>query len=289
MTERQRKRPLPADHFGVRLSEWRARRRESQLDLAISANISQRHLSFVESGRTLPSRDMVIRLCDALDIPLRARNELLLSAGYAALYPERPLDILEMESVRDALDRIVSHHDPYPAFVVDRDWRVVMSNASAARVVSACFDDATLRALSPGGTLNFMLMMFEPSQMRPRILNWPAVGPRLLSRLRSEARGDPNSPSMALLKELSSSIKADVTLEEQEQIEFPIVPLELRIAGRTLRLFNTITTFGTPQDVGLQELRIEMSFPMDAATRDFSQPAQTKRPASEPAFCIQRP
>lgn len=269
MTERQRRRPLRADHFGVRLSEWRMRRRESQLDLANSANISQRHLSFVESGRTLPSRDMVVRLCEALDIPLRARNELLLSAGYAALYPERSLDLLEMAGVRDALDRIVSHHEPYPAFVVDRAWHVVTSNASAARLVSACFDAATLQALSPDGTLNFMRMMFEPSQMRPRILNWPSVGPRLLSRLRNEARGDPNSPSMTLLKELSPSAEPSVALEEQEQLELPIVPLELRIDGATLRLFNTITTFGTPQDVGLQELRIEMSFPMDAATRDF--------------------
>ena len=269
MTERQRKQPLPADHVGARLSEWRTRRRESQLDLAISANISQRHLSFVESGRTLPSRDMLIRLCDALDIPLRARNELLLSAGYAAFYPERSLDLLEMASVRDALDFIVSHHEPYPAFVVDRAWRVVMSNASAARLVSACFDQATLHALSADGTLNFMRMMFEPSQMRPRIPNWPSVAPRLLSRLRNEARGDPNSPSMTLFKELSPSVGPGVTLEEQEQVELPIVPLELCIDGTTLRLFNTITTFGTPQDVGLQELRIELSFPMDAATRDF--------------------
>ena len=137
MTERRRPRPIPADHFGARLSEWRTRRRESQLDLAISANISQRHLSFVESGRTLPSRDMVVRLCEALDIPLRARNELLVAAGYAALYPERSLDIFEMEGVREALNRIVTHHEPYPAFVVDRRWRVIMSNASAARLVSA--------------------------------------------------------------------------------------------------------------------------------------------------------
>ena len=151
MTERRRKRPLTADHFGARLSAWRARRRESQLQLAMSANISQRHLSFVESGRTLPSRDMVIRLCDALDIPLRARNELLVCAGYASLYSERSLDLSQMESVSDALRRIVSHHEPYPAFIVDREWRIVMSNVGATRLVSACLDEATLRAVSPGG------------------------------------------------------------------------------------------------------------------------------------------
>jgi transcriptional regulator with XRE-family HTH domain len=267
MTERRRKRPLAADHFGVRLSAWRTRRRESQLDLAIAADISQRHLSFVESGRTLPSRDMVVRLCDALDIPLRARNELLVAAGYAALYPERSLDILEMESVRDALNRIVGHHEPYPAFVVDRQWHVVLSNSSAARLVSACLDQATLQSLSPDGALNFMRMMFEPAQMRPRIRNWPSVAPRLLARLRNEARGDPQSPSAALLKQLAPQAEPDRPIEELDHIELPIVPLELDVDGATLRLFNTITTFGTAQDVGLQELRIEMSYPMDSATR----------------------
>jgi transcriptional regulator with XRE-family HTH domain len=267
MTERQRKRPLPADHFGVRLSDWRARRRESQLDLAMSANISQRHLSFVESGRTLPSREMVIRLCNALDIPLRARNELLVCAGYASLYPEMSLDLLEMESVRDALRRIISHHEPYPAFIVDREWRIVMSNIGATRLVSACLDEATLRSISPGGVLNFMRMMFEPSQMRPRILNWPAVAPRLLARLRNEARANPTSPSVALLKELGASVVGSAAEEDHGHLELPIVPLELRVANSTVKLFNTITTFGTPQDVGLQELRIEMSYPMDAETR----------------------
>jgi transcriptional regulator with XRE-family HTH domain len=280
MTERRRRRPLAADHFGVRLSEWRMRRRESQLDLAIAAEISQRHLSFVESGRTLPSRDMVVRLCDALDIPLRARNELLSSAGYAALYPERSLDILEMASVRDALSRIVGHHEPYPAFVVDREWRVVLSNGSAARLVSACLDQAMLQSLSPDGALNFMRMMFEPLQMRPRVRNWPSVAPRLLARLRNEARGDPQSPSAALLKELGPQAEADRS-SEAPPVELPIVPLELDVEGATLRLFNTITTFGTPQDVGLQELRIEMSYPMDTATRTFLTEA-LKRDQPEP-------
>jgi transcriptional regulator with XRE-family HTH domain len=280
MTERRRRRPLAADHFGVRLSEWRMRRRESQLDLAIAAEISQRHLSFVESGRTLPSRDMVVRLCDALDIPLRARNELLSSAGYAALYPERSLDILEMTSVRDALSRIVGHHEPYPAFVVDREWRVVLSNGSAARLVSACLDQAMLQSLSQDGALNFMRMMFEPLQMRPRVRNWPSVAPRLLARLRNEARGDPQSPSAALLKELGPQAEADRS-SEAPPVELPIVPLELDVEGATLRLFNTITTFGTPQDVGLQELRIEMSYPMDTATRTFLTEA-LKRDQAEP-------
>jgi transcriptional regulator with XRE-family HTH domain len=268
MTEPRRLRPRPTDHFGVRLSEWRTRRRESQLGLAISANISQRHLSFVESGRSRPSRDMVVRLCDALDIPLRARNELLISAGYAALYPERALDVAEMQSVREALMRIVNHHEPYPAFVVDREWRVILSNDSATQLFSVCMDTATLQSLSPDGTLNFMRLMFEPAQMRPRIQNWPMVGPRLLARLRREAQGDLRSPSAMLLKELGSLANCSLP-DDQDRIDLPALPLELSIRGATLRLFNTITTFGTPQDVGLQELRIEMSYPMDPPTQAF--------------------
>jgi transcriptional regulator with XRE-family HTH domain len=268
MTEPRRLRPRPTDHFGVRLSEWRARRRESQLGLAISANISQRHLSFVESGRSRPSRDMVVRLCDALDIPLRARNELLISAGYAALYPERALDVAEMQSVREALMRIVNHHEPYPAFVVDREWRVILSNDSATQLFSVCMDTATLQSLSPDGTLNFMRLMFEPAQMRPRIQNWPMVGPRLLARLRREAQGDLRSPSAMLLKELGPLANCSLP-DDQDRIDLPALPLELSIRGATLRLFNTITTFGTPQDVGLQELRIEMSYPMDPPTQAF--------------------
>jgi transcriptional regulator with XRE-family HTH domain len=269
MTERRRKRPLPADHIGMRLSEWRARKRESQLDLAIAANISQRHLSFVESGRTLPSRDMVVRLCEVLDIPLRARNELLVSAGYAALYAERPLDVIAMQSVHEALRRMIGHHEPYPAFVVDRQWRVVMSNESAARLVAACFTPAVLLSLSTDGALNLMRMMFEPAEMRPRLQNWAALAPRLLARLRNEARGDPASPSTALLGELRPTAGHTAAGEDEDSVELPMVPVELNLGATTLRLFNTITTFGTPQDVGLQELRIEMSYPMDAATRAF--------------------
>ena len=260
---------LEVPQLGELLRYWRQERGKSQLDLSMDTGISQRHLSFVESGRTLPSRDMVVRLCDALDVPLRARNELLVSAGYAALYAERSLDLMGMNGVRDALHRMVSHHEPFPAFVVDRTWRVVMNNAGATRLISACFDDAMLRSLSRDGALNLMRVMFEPSQMRPRIRNWHMVGARLLARLRNEARGDPTSPSMALLKEFGPTVDGGLGAEGHDRLELPIVPVELGVGGATLKLFNTITTFGTPQDVGLQELRIEMSYPMDAETRAF--------------------
>jgi transcriptional regulator with XRE-family HTH domain len=266
MVSRQGQQAVRSTRFGARLSEWRAERRESQLTLALSANVSQRHLSFIESGRAQPSRDMVIRLCDALDIPLRERNELLNCAGYAALYPERPLEGSEMRSVREALRRIIDHHEPYPAFVIDHKWRVVMNNEGAARIVAACLDEETIQALSADGYLNFMRMMFEPTCMRPRILNWTFVAPRLLARLKREAAGDRLSPSSALLRELAPTANCEqVPLEDFEALA-PTVPLEISVDGSTLTLFNTITTFGTPQDVALQELRIEMVFPADSKT-----------------------
>jgi transcriptional regulator with XRE-family HTH domain len=266
MVTRQRQQAAHSTRFGPRLSEWRAQRRESQLTLALSTNISQRHLSFIESGRAQPSRDMIVRLCDALDIPLRERNELLNCAGYAALYPERPLEGSEMRSVREALRRIIDHHEPYPAFVIDRKWRVVMNNEGAARIVAACLDEETVRGLSADGCLNFMRMMFEPTRMRPRILNWTFVAPRLLARLKREAAGDALSPSSALLNELAPIANCGQVSTEDLETLAPTVPLEISIGGSILTLFNTITTFGTPQDVGLQELRIEMAFPADSKT-----------------------
>jgi hypothetical protein len=184
-----------------------------------------------------------------------------------------------MQSVREALLRIVAHHEPYPAFVVDREWRVMMSNISAARFVSACLDADAVRALTSGGALNLMRMMFEPAQMRPRIRNWALVGARLLARLRREAGGDPTSPSSALLSELGPTANCGKLSDDSGEALSPTVPLEIAIDGAILRLFNTITTFGTPQDVGLQELRIELSFPAnpetDALLRRFGRSGRT--------------
>jgi transcriptional regulator with XRE-family HTH domain len=266
MRIREQQRQGRRSRFGAQLSEWRARRRESQLSLSLGANVSQRHLSYIESGRAQPSREMVVRLCDALDIPLRARNELLVAAGYASIYPEKALDLEEMQAVREALNRIVTHHEPYPAFVIDRRWRVVMMNEGAARMVSACLDAATVKALSPDGALNFMRMMFEPRGLRSRIRNWAHVEPRLLSGLKREAAGDSTSPSAALLGEFAPIADCRAPYDEDFEPLAPTVPVEISVDGAVVRLFNTITTFGTPQDVGLQELRIELTFPADEET-----------------------
>jgi transcriptional regulator with XRE-family HTH domain len=256
--------------FGSTLSEWRAVRRLSQLDLALLAGISQRHISFVESGRAQPSRDMIFKLAEALDLPLRARNELFLAAGYAPAYPERRLDLSEMKAAREALELILNHHEPYPAIVMDINWNIVMRNEAASRIVNYCVGADALRQLFPDGMINFVELMFAPSGLRPHIVNWTNSRAALLRRLRREAAGRAGSPSAALLRRFNQDgpLLGTGDMFHEESID-PILPLELRIGDTRLRLFNTFTTFGTPQDVSLQELRIDMSFPADEVTRRF--------------------
>jgi transcriptional regulator with XRE-family HTH domain len=256
--------------FGSILSEWRAVRRLSQLDLALTTGISQRHISFVESGRAQPSRDMIFKLAAGLDLPLRARNDLFLAAGYAPAYPERRLDLAEMKPARAALELILGHHEPYPALVTDGSWNIVMQNAAASRILDYCLGAGEIRRLFPEGIINFMRLMFSEKGMRPHVLNWTHTRTALLNRLRREASGNPNSPSETLRRELDAGAP-DPDGEDMfdEKCAEPMLSLELRVGHTRLRLFNTFTTFGTPQDVLLQELRIDMSFPADEATRRF--------------------
>ena len=255
--------------FGSILSEWRAVRRLSQLDLALLTGISQRHISFVESGRAQPSRDMIFKLADGLDLPLRARNDLFLAAGYAPTYLERRLDVAEMKAAREALEMILRHHEPYPAVVMDANWNVVMQNAAASRIMAYSVGADALRQLFPDGVLNFMQLMFSQGGLRPHVLNWTHTRAALLHRLRREAAGSSASPSEALRRKLDSepTPRNEISLND-ERLDL-LLSLELRVADVRLRLFNTFTTFGTPQDVLLQELRIDMSFPADEATKRF--------------------
>lgn len=258
------------NNFGLHLARWRATRRVSQLDLALETNISQKHLSFVELGRAQPSRDMVLKLAGGLDLPLRARNELLLSAGYAPLYPERRLELAEMQGAREALELILRHHEPYPAIVTDAGWNIVLQNAAAARLIALCIGSNPPAQLAPDSSANFIRLMFAPSGLRPHIQNWTHTRAALMARLRREAHANPGSPSDHLLRELDG--EGRMSREEDAGGNAPLDPilsLELLVDHRRLRLFSTFTTFGTPQDITLQELRIDLSFPADQPTREF--------------------
>ncbi|MGA9670147.1 MAG: helix-turn-helix transcriptional regulator [Terracidiphilus sp.] len=255
--------------FGSILSEWRSIRHASQLDLAVATGVSQRHISFVESGRAQPSRELIMKLAVGLDLSLRSRNELFLAAGYAPAYRERTLDLAEMEPVRDALDRILSHQEPYPSIATDAAWDIVMQNAAASRIIALGATNHSTAQPPRGSRINLMRLMFSADGLRSNILNWSQIGPMLLNRLRREAVSNPGSPSAKLLREFSEdSVLGGRVFAPDEQLD-PVLPLELLIGNVRLRLFTMFTTFGTPQDIGLQELRIDMSFPADELTRRF--------------------
>jgi transcriptional regulator with XRE-family HTH domain len=252
--------------FGTVLVQWRKARNVSQLDLALRAEISQRHVSFMETGRAKPSREMALKLAEALDVPLRARNEVLLAAGYAPFYPERKLDSQEMIRATQILKRMLDHHEPYPAMVLDGEWNIVMKNQASTRIISACLPDVSLAQFSSNGKLNFMRVMCSPKGLRPHIRSWTQTGRVLLTRLRREAAAYPGGASEVLLRELLAQKAFPEFTELADAPLNSVIPLELVVNGELLRLINTLTTFGTPQDVTLQELRIEMSFAADDAT-----------------------
>jgi len=256
--------------FGSILSQWRSVRRVSQLDLALATAVSQRHISFVESGRAQPSRELILKLAGGLDLPLRARNELLLAAGYAPVYRELPLDLEEMKPAREALERILKHHEPYPAIVTNAAWNIVMNNQAAARIIASCAPIGHRRQSTADSPLNFLRLFFGVDGLRPHILNWNETGSALMNRLRREAIMNPHSPSADLFQELRKDAGAPGSNDfGQDEALDPVLPIELLINGNHLRLFTMFTTFGTSQDVALQELRIDMSFPVDEATRRF--------------------
>jgi transcriptional regulator with XRE-family HTH domain len=252
----------PKAMLGTLLRHWRRSRNVSQLELAMRANTSQRNVSFVESGRTRPSREMVLKLADALDLPLRARNEVLLAAGFAPFYPVRALTSAGMELPYRVLERMLAHHEPYPAMVLDAGWNVVMHNRAASRIFERSVAAPALAEFSSSKGLNFLRLVCDPRGMRNRIRNWQHVGCALLARLRREALAYPGGPSELLLRDLLTHNQLPQFSAGEPPLE-AVMPVELDLGDDYLRLFNTLTTFGTPQDIVLQELRIEMSFPAD--------------------------
>jgi len=253
---------------GELLREWRARRRLSQLDLSIQAGISTRHLSFVETGRSMPSREMVLHLAEHLEVPLRERNRLLTAAGYAPVYAETGLDAPRMEAVRAAVRQVLAGHEPYPAAAVDRGWNLLDANSGIALFIAGMPDEL----LAP--PINVLRASLHPQGLAPRILNLGEWRAHLLGRLRRQVALTGDSVLADLLDELR-----DYPCDQPEpEIEMPgpgdiFVPLRLRAdlpdGERELRFFSIVTTFGTPVDITVAELVIESFFPADAATAAF--------------------
>jgi len=253
---------------GAHLRDWRQRRRMSQLDLALEASISSRHLSFVETGRARPSRDMILHLAERLAIPLRERNVLLVSAGYAAVFPERPLDDPALAVARAAVEVVLTGHEPYPAIAVDRHWHLVAANAAVAPLLTG----AAPNLLEP--PINVLRLSLHPEGVAPRIANLAEWRAHILARLRQQIEVSADTGLAALHEELSAYPAPSVDPRKPpppRDAEFGsiVVPLELASEHGVLAFFSTTTVFGTPIDVTLAELAIEAFFPANAATAEI--------------------
>jgi transcriptional regulator with XRE-family HTH domain len=250
--------------IGDHLRRWRAIRGTSQLDLASDAETTPRYLSFVETGRAQPSRQMVLRLARALDVPLRERNDLLMAAGFAPLYSVEPLSSPSLARVDRALDAMLDHHDPFPAVVMNRQWDLQRANEGAVRLFTQLFEPHDLPA-SP----NILRTVIEPGPVRSRIRNWGEVVPALLDRARREAVGGVlDDATAALVDELQArdDVAPMATAVSGADPSAPVVDLQLELDREVLSFFSVVSTIGTPADVTAQEIRVEAFFPSDDGT-----------------------
>ena len=249
---------------GTLLREWRQRRRMSQLDLACEAEISTKHLSFLETGRSAPSRDMVLHLAERLDVPLRARNMLLHAAGYAPVFPERALDDAALSMVRQAIDLVLTGHEPHPALAIDRHWCLAAANRAVAPLLAGV-DPALLRP-----PVNVLRLGLHPSGLAPRTVNLAEWRAHLLDRLRQQidASGDPIL--VDLLTELRNYPVPDHPAPPVGKVDFgnAAVPFRLSTDVGVLSFFSTTTVFGTPVDITLSEIALECFFPADSVTAE---------------------
>lgn len=249
---------------GSLLRSWRQRRRLSQLDLACEAEISTRHLSFLETGRSMPSREMILHLAEQLDIPLRERNVMLMAAGYAPVFPERPLEDPALDAARKAIDLVLAGHEPYPALAIDRHWTLVAYNKAVAHLLEGI--EPSL--LQP--PVNVLRLSVHPSGLAPRIANLSQWRSHLISRLRRQIEVSADRVLAELLNELSgypamSQAETSAPSIDREYAGV-VVPFQLVTESGILSFFSTTTIFGTPVDITLSELAIESFFPADAAT-----------------------
>ena len=260
----------PPNDLGALLRHWRDMRGISQLDLSFNAGVSQRHISFIESGRSVPSRQMLLDLAQTLDIPLRERNTLLLAAGYAPMYADAAWNAHEMQSVTKALARMLRQHEPFPALVMDRYWNVLMTNESAPRFFN-CFIDMAARK----GPRNMLHLMFDPDGMRPFVADWQSVADSLIQRVYRESVGrviDATTRDLLAALRAYPDVPADAhaghlpSADAGAAAAMPVIPIGFVKDGHVLNYFSMVATVGTPQSVAAQELRIECMFPADDET-----------------------
>lgn len=251
--------------LGDLLRHWRRMRRFSQLDLATAARSTPRYMSFVETGRARPSREMVLRLARALDVPLRERNSLLLAAGYAPAYPITPLESPELERIETAVSAILDQHSPYPAVVMDRGWNVRRVNDGAVRLFSRLYAPDPFPEQG-----NALRMMIEPGPVRRSIVNWDTIVPSLFARARREAVGGVlDAETAELVRQLENRPDVAALLDPPDPVApaGPVLDVQFEVAGRVINLFSVVSMIGTPTDVTAQELRVESFFPSDEQTR----------------------
>ncbi|MGW2150013.1 helix-turn-helix domain-containing protein [Nonomuraea bangladeshensis] len=240
---------------GDLLREWRHRRRLSQLDLAIAADVSARHVSLVETGKSRPSAGMIVRLAEQLDVPLRERNRLLLAAGFAPRYAERPLDREALAAAWDAIERVLRAHEPYPALAIDRRWNIVMGNRALDPFLAGVAPDLLVPPV------NMVRIGLDPRGLAPHIVNLAQVRALLRTRITRQLATAPDPELTALYEELLAPHAGNAGQPAGSEIAIPMI---FRFGGRELRLFSTTTTFGTPMDITLDEVSIESYYPTDA-------------------------
>jgi len=252
--------------FGDLLRHWRSVRVKSQLALASDARTTPRYVSFVETGRAQPSRQMVVRLARALDVPLRERNDLLLAAGFAPLYSDGTLQSPSFAWIERALDAMLTQHEPFPAVVMDRAWNLQRANHGAEELFGRMFAPDPIPAAA-----NVLRLIIEPGPVRGHITNWDAVVPALLDRARREAVGgvfDRATADLVAALRDRPDVAELVSRDDVTPAAAPVVDLHFDVAGTELRFFSVVSTIGTPIDVTAQELRLEAFFPSDDQTRD---------------------
>lgn len=252
--------PVKTRSFGDHLRDWRGRRRMSQLDLALEADVSQRHIAFLESGRAKASRDMVLRLAETLEVPLRERNGLLHAAGFAPAYAETSLDAEGMAQIRAAIDRLLAQHMPFPAMLFDRYWTLLDANPAARTLFGVSAAD---------GPVNIVMLLAQTPEIKAAFENWPEIAHHMMTRLKLELDMSGGDPKLA---ELIETLRADPVFEMPVPADIsgePLVYTRMRAGEQVISMFSTIAQFGTPRDITLGDLRIELFFPGDAQSEAF--------------------